>query len=112
MNSPEILEQLEDLHSDFSLENIKIVRKLVDNYITDYSKDNSNNYLSTAKIGLILENTKHLKKLPLKFDIETEEFFFRKQYAKHVSQICMHIRVAYKAYVKEQNGSVSIQSDQ
>jgi|GEM_PF-3483003 len=98
MNSPEILEQLEELHSDFSLENIKVVRKLVDNYITEYSKDDTDNYLSTEKIGLILENTKHLKELPTKFDIETDTFFFRKQYAKHVSQICMHIRVAYKNF--------------
>ena len=103
MNSPEILEQLEALHSDFSLENIKVVRKLVDNYITDYSKNDIDNYLSTEKIGLILDNTKHLKELPSKFDIETAKFFFRKQYAKHVSQICMHVRVAYKAYVKELN---------
>jgi len=101
MNSPEILSQLEDLHSDFSLENIKVVRKLVDTYITEYSKTDENNYLSTEKIGLILENTKHLKELPSKFDIDTDKFFFRKQYAKHVSQICMHIRVAYKTYSKD-----------
>jgi len=100
MNSPEILVQLEDLHADFSLENIKVVRKLVDNYITEYSKNDTDNYLTTEKIGLILENTKHLKALPSKFDIETDKFFFRKQYAKHVSQICMHIRVAYKNYNK------------
>lgn len=100
MNSPEVLQQLEDLHADFSLENIKVVRKLVDDYITEYSKTEENNYLSTEKIGLILEQTKHLKALPGKFDIETDKFFFRKQYAKHVSQICMHIRVAYKAYIK------------
>ena len=103
MNSPEILVQLEDLHSDFSLENIKVVRKLVDNYITDYSQSDTDNYLSTEKIGLILENTKQLKELPSKFDINTDKFFFRKQYAKHVSQICMHIRVAYKAYAKTLN---------
>jgi len=100
MNSPEILAQLEDLHADFSLENIKVVRKLVDNYITEYSKNDTDSYLTTEKIGLILEQTKHLKALPAKFDIETDKFFFRKQYAKHVSQICMHIRVAYKSYNK------------
>jgi len=101
MNSPEILEQLEDLHSDFSLENIKVVRKLVDNYITDYSKTDIDNYLSTERIGFILEHTKHLKELPTKFDIDTDKFFFRKQYAKHVSQICMHLRVSFKAYNKK-----------
>jgi hypothetical protein len=100
MNSPEILEQLEALHSDFSLENIKVVRKLVDNYVTEYSKDDTDNYLSTEKIGLILDNTKHLKELPTKFNIETDKFFFRKKYATHVSQICMHIRIAYKASIK------------
>lgn len=100
MNSPEVLQQLEDLHADFSLENIKVVRKLVDDYITDYSKTEENNYLSTEKIGLILEQTKHLKALPNKYNIETDTFFFRKQYAKHVSQICMHIRVSYKSYIK------------
>jgi len=103
MNPPEFLEQLEELHADFSLENIKVVRKLVDNYITEYSKNEKDTYLSTEKIGLILGNTKHLKELPNKFDIETEEFFFRKQYAKHVSQICMHIRIAYKTFTKELN---------
>ncbi len=101
MNSPEILVQLEELHSDFSLENIKVVRKLVDDYITEYSKNDIDNYLTTEKIGLILEQTKHLKELPTKFDIETDTFFFRKQYAKHVSQICMNIRVSYKNYTKE-----------
>jgi hypothetical protein len=106
MHSPEVLEQLEELHSDFSLENIKVVRKLVDNYITEYSKTDEYNYLSTEKIGLILEQTKHLKELPDKFDIEKDKFFFRKQYAKHVSQICMHIRIAHKAYVKDNSNSI------
>ena len=100
MNSPEILEQLEELHANFSLENIKVVRKLVDDYITEYSKTEVDNYLNTEKIGLILEQTKYLKELPSKFDIENDKFFFRKQYAKHVSQICMHFRVSYKNYNK------------
>ena len=73
MNQPDILNQLEDLHSDFSVKNIKVVYELVESYITDYSKGDEERYLPVEHIESILENATLLLALPKQFDIRTEK---------------------------------------
>ena len=100
MDSPEILQQLEHLHTDFSVKNIKVVCNLVDTYILDYSKSDTDKYLNEERIGLIEDNVSLLLALPKQFDIRTEKDSFRKAYGKHVSQMCKFIRISYKEYNK------------
>jgi hypothetical protein len=100
MNQPDILAQLEEYHTEFSVKNIKTVYKLVEDYITDYSKGNGEQFLPVEHIESILDNAKLLLALPKQFDIRTEKAAFRKQYAKHVSQMCKFIRISYKSFNK------------
>ena len=111
MNSPEILTQLEELHTDFSVKNIKVVYKLVEAYITNYSKGDGEQYLTVDHIELILENATLLLALPKKFDIRTEKDAFSKQYAKHVSQMCKFIRISYKAYNKAAAAELALEEE-
>jgi hypothetical protein len=100
MNQPEILYQLEKLHTDFSVKNIKVVYDLVENYITDYSKGDGEQYLSVEHIEVILENATLLLALPKKYDLNSDMVAFRKAYGKHISQMCKFIRISYKAFNK------------
>ena len=105
MNSPEILAQLEELHTDFSVKNIKVVYGLVDQYLIDYSKSDTDKYLSEEWIAVILENATLLLGLPKQFDIRSEKPVFRKQYGKHISQMCKFIRISYKEFNKASESS-------
>jgi len=105
MDSPDILQQLEKLHTDFSVKNIKVVYNLVDTYIADYSKSDTDKYLTEENIEIILNNAALLLVLPKQFDIRTEKDAFRKAYGKHVSQMCKFIRVSYREYNKIQGNN-------
>ena len=111
MNQPEILNQLEEYHTEFSVKNIKTVNKLVEDYITDYSKSDTEQYLNVERIESILENATLLLALPKQFDIRTEKPAFRKQYAKHVSQMCKFIRISYKEFNKAAEAQVELEEE-
>ena len=76
------------------------VHELVESYIKDYSKGDGEQYIPVERIESILDNATLLLALPKQFDIRTEKEAFRKQYAKHISQMCKFIRISYKEFNK------------
>ena len=67
--------------------------------------------LDLTGLGFILDNATLLLALPKQFDIRTVKDAFRKQYAKHVSQMCKFIRISYTAYNKAAVAELALEEE-